>query len=166
METRIKGRVWLFGHDINTDLIIPSYAVYLSRTEQPRHCFASYRPGWIDEVEQGDILIAGRNFGVGGGRPIGDVLRQVGIGLVIAESFNGLGLRNSINAGLPCLPCRTVLEAFSEGQVADVDWATGRLDNRSTGQNITGQPLPSTLLDIVRGGGVEHMLREEGYLTT
>jgi 3-isopropylmalate/(R)-2-methylmalate dehydratase small subunit len=121
MEKVTTGKVWKFGHDINTDLVIPNFAVLMPRTEQPQYCFNANRPGWVNEVKPGDILIAGRNFGVGSARNIGDVFVQLGISVVIAESFNGLGLRNCVNLGIPCLPCEGVFELFEEGDVASVE---------------------------------------------
>ena len=158
------GKVWKFEDDINTDLVIPGFAVMWTLEEQLPHCFSANRPGWVDEVQQGDVLIAGRNFGVGSARPIGDVLRDNGISGVVADSFNGLGLRNCINAGLPSLPCPGILDAFDEGDVAEVDWTTGDVRNVTKGTALRGNPVPVPLQDIVKAGGVEAVLRNEGYL--
>ena len=159
-----KGKVWKFGDDINTDLVIPGFAVMWTLEEQLPHCFSANRPGWVDEVQPGDVLIAGRNFGVGSARPIGDVLRDNGISGVVADSFNGLGLRNCINAGLPSLPCAGILDAFDEGDIAEVDWTTGNVRNVTKGTSLQGTPVPEALQEIVKAGGVEAVLRNEGYL--
>jgi 3-isopropylmalate/(R)-2-methylmalate dehydratase small subunit len=160
----IQGRVWKFGHDINTDLVIPNFAILMPADEQTQHCFSANRPGWVDDVKEGDILLAGRNFGVGSGRAIGDVFVRLGITVVVAESFNGLGLRNCINAGLPSLPCQGILEAFDEGDIAEVDPINGVVRNLTKETTLEGQPLPTALQEIVSGGGVEKMLRAAGYL--
>ena len=162
----VTGRVWKFGDDINTDLIIPGFAILLPREDQPQHCFSANRPGWVDEVQEGDVLLAGRNFGVGSGRAIGDVFVQLGITCVVAESFNGLGLRNCINVGLPSLPCAGILDAFSEGDIAEVDWTSGAVRNVTHDRMLRGQALPSALQDIINAGGVEAMLRADGYLSS
>ena len=164
MTNTFKGKVWKFGDDINTDLVIPGFAVLMTLEEQLPYCFSANRPGWVDEVQRGDVLIAGRNFGVGSARPIGDVLRGLGISGVVADSFNGLGLRNCINAGLPPLPCPGVLGAFDEGDVAEVDWTTGAVHNVTKNTTLEGSPIPKALRDIVEHGGVEAVLRSEGYL--
>jgi 3-isopropylmalate/(R)-2-methylmalate dehydratase small subunit len=164
--SKFTGRVWKFGHDINTDLIIPGFAILLPVDEQPQHCFSANRPGWVDEVQTGDVLLAGRNFGVGSGRAIGDVFIRLGISCVVAESFNGLGLRNCINAGLPSLPCPGVLEAFDEGDIAEVDWSAGGVSNVTQGRSLQGEPLPAALQEIVMAGGVEAALRAEGFLAS
>jgi 3-isopropylmalate/(R)-2-methylmalate dehydratase small subunit len=158
------GRVWRFGDDINTDLVIPNFAVLMPLEDQLQHCFSANRPGWVAEVQPGDVLVAGRNFGVGSARNIGAVFHRLGVGGIVAESFNGLGLRNCINAGLPTLPCPGVLTVFEEGDKAEVEWMTGDVRNVTTGATAKGIPLPKPLQDIVIGGGVENLLRREGYL--
>jgi 3-isopropylmalate/(R)-2-methylmalate dehydratase small subunit len=160
----VVGRVWKFGDDINTDLVIPGFAIFMPADEQPRHCFSANRPGWVDEVAEGDVLLAGRNFGVGSGRPIGEVFVRLGIKAVVAESFNGLGLRNCVNVGLPSLPCPRILGSFDEGDIAEVDAVTGVVRNLTSGVSITGNPLPPAIQEIVEAGGVEARLRASGHL--
>ena len=164
MARTFSGKVWKFDHDINTDLIIPNFAVLMTLEDQLKHCFSANRPGWVDEVQPGDVLLAGRNFGVGSARNIGAVFHGLGIVGVVAESFNGLGLRNCINAGLPPLPCAGILDVFDEGDTAEVDWVAGTVRNVTTGTTVTGAPIPKALQDIVEAGGVEAVLRKEGYL--
>lgn len=164
MSNTFTGKVWKFGDDINTDLVIPNFAVLMTLEEQLPHCFSANRPGWVDEVNPGDVLVAGRNFGVGSARNIGAVFHALGISGVVAESFNGLGLRNCINAGLPSLPCPGVLDVFAEGDVAEVEWTTGEARNVTTGATTMGNPIPTQLQNIVIAGGVEKVLRSEGYL--
>jgi 3-isopropylmalate/(R)-2-methylmalate dehydratase small subunit len=164
MADELEGRVWIFGIDINTDLIIVAAVQFMTVPEMAPHCFSAIRPGWVDEVREGDILVAGRNFGVGSARAIGDVLMHLGIRCVIAESFNGLGMRNCINAALPVLPCPGITSIFEEGDIAQVAWATGEVRNATRGGSISGPPIPSMLQDIIRAGGVIKVLREEGYL--
>ena len=164
MANTFKGKVWKFGDDINTDLVIPNFAVLMTLEEQLPHCFSANRPGWVDDVQPGDVLVVGRNFGVGSARNIGAVFHALGISGVVAESFNGLGLRNCINAGLPSLPCPGVADVFAEGDTAEVDWTTGAVKNATTGTTAQGNPIPQALQDIVSAGGVENVLRREGYL--
>ena len=82
----------------------------------------------------------------------------------MAESFNGLGLRNCVNAGLPSLPCAGVIDLFDEGDIAEVDWVAGTVRNVTKGTQLEAEPLPQALQDIVKAGGVEAVLRREGYL--
>ncbi len=162
----LSGKVWKFGDDINTDLVIPNFAVLMTKEEQLEHVFSANRPGWKDEVQPGDVLLAGRNFGVGSARPIGDMFVGVGVSVVVAESFNGLGLRNCINVGLPSLPCPGILDAFEEGDVAEVEWKSGAVRNVTKGTSLQGNPIPEVLQRIVIAGGVEAVLRNEGYLVS
>ena len=163
-ESTFTGRVWKFGDDINTDLVIPSFAQYLRAEEMAPHCFSANRPGWVDELEPGDVIVAGRNFGVGSARAIGSVFVHLGIGGIVAESFNGLGLRNCVNVALPVLPCPGITEAFDEGDVAEVDWTSGAVHNLTRATSCSGRPLPPVLRDIIHAGGVEAVLHAEGFL--
>src|SRR4029079_16202538 len=79
MSNTVTGRVWKVGDDINTDLVIPNFAVLLPLEEQLQYCFSANRPGWVDEVKEGDILLGGRNLGVGSARDIGAVWKGLGI---------------------------------------------------------------------------------------
>ncbi len=164
MASTFRGKVWKFGHDINTDLVIPNFAVLMSVEEQLQHCFSANRPGWVDEVGSGDVLVVGRNFGVGSARNIGAVFKGLGIAGIVAESFNGLGLRNCINVGMPSLPCEGALDLFEEGDLAEVDWTTGSVRNATTDATLEGSPIPPQLQRLVAAGGVEDVLRAEGYL--
>jgi len=164
MASTFKGKVWKFGDNINTDLVIPNYAVMYKLEDQLEHTFNANRPGWVKEMEPGDVLIVGKNFGVGSARDIGAIFKALGISGVVAESFNGLGLRNIINAGLPPLPCPGVMDIFDEGDVAEVDWVSGEVKNVTKGTTLQGVPMPKDLRDIVVAGGVENVLRAEGYL--
>ena len=115
-------------------------------------------------MQPGDVLVVGRNFGVGSARNIGAVFHGLGIIGVVAESFNGLGLRNCINAGLPSLPCPGIIDAFDEGDEAEIEWTTGEVKNLTKGTSLQGNPIPKQLQEIVLGGGVEAVLRAQGFL--
>lgn len=158
-----SGHVWKFGDDINTDLIFPSSAFRLSLEEQVKCVFSANRPGWVDQVQHGDILVGGRNFGTGSGRPAAALLRELGISVLVADSINGLFFRNSINHALPAIQCPGVSEAFEEGDEAEVDLATGSVRNLRSGMSLPGRGLPRSLLAIVEAGGILEMLRAEGY---
>ena len=164
MANTFSGKVWKFGHDINTDLVIPNFAVLMSVEEQLQHCFSANRPGWVGEMGAGDVLVVGRNFGVGSARNIGAVFRGLGIVGIVAESFNGLGLRNCINVGMPSLPCEGALDLFEEGDMAEIDWRTGAVRNATSGATLQGAPIPPQLQQLVAAGGVEDVLRAQGYL--
>ncbi|MCC7045954.1 MAG: 3-isopropylmalate dehydratase [Alphaproteobacteria bacterium] len=159
-----KGRVWVFGDNINTDLILPSAAFRLPRDRQHRLAFEAVRPGWVDQVREGDVIVGGANFGMGSGRPVGAVFRACGIAAVVAESVNGLCLRNCINVGLPALSCRDVGPGFTDGETAEIDFRAGIVRNLSTGRSFASSGLAPELIQIIEAGGIAQSLVAEGLI--
>lgn len=158
------GRVWVFGDNVNTDLIMPNTAFRLPRAEQHKLAFEAVRPGWSALTRPGDIIVAGRNFGMGSGRPIDAILRACGIAGVIAESVNGLCLRTLVNGSIPAMDCAGVSRLFEEGDTCHADFATGAVENKTRAQRLTGRRLAPLLRDIVSAGGIVPMLVKEGYV--
>ena len=161
---KFEARVWKFPANINTDLILPSGSIYLSQAEQVRLIFKANRPGWVDEVKPGDIMIAGRNFGMGSSRPASRSLKNLGISCVIAESINGLFFRNCVNYGFPAMECAGVSALFAEGDVAQVDFASGVVRNATSGKTLNAKVLPSKLLDLLQAGGIYPLLELQGII--
>lgn len=161
---KFEARVWKFGDNINTDLILPIQAFYLTAQEQTRHVFSANRPGWVDEVRPGDILIGGRNFGLGSSRPAARSLRNLGLGCLVAQSINGLFFRNCINFAFPALECRGVFDAFDEGDVAEVDFDAATVKNVTRGAQHAAIALPLKLLDLLKAGGIYPLLEKEGAI--
>ncbi len=159
-----EGRVWIFGDDINTDLIFPNRAFRLPLEEQHRLVFSANRPGWVDAVEKGDIIVAGNNFGMGSGRPVGLLLSACGIDGVVALSVNGLCLRNCVTFGLPAISASGITELFEEGERARVDFAAGSIENLDRGTSIETRGLPPLFQEIVENGGTIPMLVQEGWI--
>jgi len=164
MALQTEGHAWVFGDDINTDLILPGAAFLLPVEEQVKYCFSANRPGWSDQVEPGDIIVAGVNFGVGSARPIGNVFSKLGIVGVIASSFNGLGLRNCVNYGIHVLTCPDSQSIVADSDRIAVDWKSGAIRNLASGSQIAGKPLPDSLLEIAERGGIIPILQSEGLL--
>jgi 3-isopropylmalate/(R)-2-methylmalate dehydratase small subunit len=161
----VKGRVWLFEEDnLNTDLMMPQVVFGKPIDEQVRHVFATYRPGWVDTVQAGDIMVCGRNFGTGSSRPASTLLKRMGIGAVVAETVNELFYRNSINCALPAMECAGICEFVREGDVVEVDVTNGSVNNVTQGKRLEGSKKPAFLQAIVRSGGIMERLRAEGYL--
>jgi 3-isopropylmalate/(R)-2-methylmalate dehydratase small subunit len=161
----VQGRVWMFAEDnINTDLMMPQSVFGKSIEEQLRHVFATYRPGWIDEVKPGDIIVGGRNFGTGSSRPGSLLLKRLGIAAVVAETINGLFYRNCINYALPALECAGVRGIAEEGDILRIDATSGNVENVGRGRQLDGAKMPEFLQAIVRAGGIMERLRAEGYL--
>jgi 3-isopropylmalate/(R)-2-methylmalate dehydratase small subunit len=160
----IKGRAWLFGEDnLNTDLMMPQTVFGKSLDEQVRQVFATYRPGWVDEVRTGDILVGGRNFGTGSSRPASLLLKRLGIAAVVAETLNGLFYRNSVNYALPAMECPGIRGLVGEGDVLRLEVATGLVENLTRNERCAGTKMPEFLQAIVRSGGIMERLRAEGY---
>jgi len=160
----MTGRVWTAGDDINTDLILPIDIILLPRDQRPRYMFRANRPGWSAQVTPGDIMIAGKNFGMGSGRAGAQVMKDLGIACLVAESINGLFFRNSVNFALPALEVPGVLAAFAEGDMAEVDFEAGSVRNVRTGVLMQGSPWPESMLEILRAGGLEEQLESKGML--
>ena len=158
------GRVWKFGDDINTDLMLPGPLLTASETEQARAVFSANRPGWIEQIAAGDIIIGGRNFGTGSSRPAARSLRNIGIGCLLAESINGLFFRNAVSFGFLALECPGVDAAFEEGQVAEISLADWQVQNRDTGATLPVSPVPERLLSLMTSGGIFPLLEAEGLI--
>lgn len=159
-----KGRVWIVGDNINTDLILPNKAFYLNHEEQAQFVFHANRPGWAQQVRKGDILIGGSNFGMGSSRAAARSLKNLGLACLVAESLNGLFLRNCVNFAFPALECPGVHAAFSEGQTAEVDFEAATVRNAANGTQLPGRPLPAPLMALVQAGGIYQLLEQEGLI--
>lgn len=164
MNTVVSGRVWVFGDSLNTDAMYPAHAMKMDIPEAAKHVFYQVRPGWTDEVRPGDIVIAGRNFGVGSSRPVATLFRHLGVAALIAAEFNSLFLRNAINAGLPALTVPQVTELFADGDTGTFDFRTGAYRNDTTGIEGTAPGLPDLVLEILASGGILARLADQGYL--
>jgi 3-isopropylmalate/(R)-2-methylmalate dehydratase small subunit len=161
---KFQARVWKFGDNINTDLILPIQAFYLKPEEQPRYVFSANRPGWVDLVKPGDILVGGKNFGMGSSRPAARSLKNLGIACLVAHSINGLFFRNSVNFAFPAMECPGVHEAFEEGDVAEVDFEAATVRNVTRDIRLEGRAMPPKLMDLVKAGGVYPLLEQEGLI--
>jgi 3-isopropylmalate/(R)-2-methylmalate dehydratase small subunit len=164
MNMKFEARVWKFPANINTDLILPSGSIYLSQAEQARLIFRANRPGWVDQVRPGDIMIADKNFGMGSSRPAARSLKNIGIGCLIAESINGLFFRNCVNYAFPAMQCPGVSALFAEGNIAQVDFASGTVRNATTNKTLNAKVLPAKLLDLLQAGGIYPLLELKGII--
>lgn len=160
----IRGRVWKFGDHIDTDLMMPQDTFRLPIEERARAVFRVNRPGWVDQVKQGDIIAAGKNFGMGSSRPAARTFKFLGIEAIIADSINGLFFRNCINYALPAFNLPGVLNYFQEGEFAEIDPHAGTIKNLNTGICFEAEVLPEMLMKIIEAGGMIELLQKEGYL--
>jgi 3-isopropylmalate/(R)-2-methylmalate dehydratase small subunit len=157
--TPVTGRVWKFGDNVNTDLMLPMHALFRPPSQQTRYVFEANRPGWVDEVREGDIILAGKNTGTGSGRPAARVLKDLGIAAIVCESFNTLFFRNCVNYALPTVRCDGVLGAFEEGEIASVDLESGMVENVTRNVALQGRAWAPELIEVVEAGGLINQLR-------
>jgi 3-isopropylmalate/(R)-2-methylmalate dehydratase small subunit len=160
----IEGRAWVFGDSVDTDNMYPGFAMKLPIEEAARHVFYALRPGWTDEVAEGDIVIAGTNFGIGSSRPVAQLFKQLGVAALVAEEFNSLFLRNSINFGMPAATIPGVTQLVNDGDMVRFDFRTATIE--SDGTALEGTPLPEFVLEIVEEGGLMAKLVADGYIRT
>lgn len=156
----ISGRVWRFGDDISTDLLSPG--AYATEPLEVRrlHTLESVNASFASNVQTGDVVVAGRNFGCGSSRETApEALKALGVGCVVAESFARLFLRNAVAIGLPVLTCVGAPHTFAEGDEVEVNLATGRVRNSASGADLAGDPLPEEMRRILTAGGILAMLR-------
>lgn len=165
VDAAVEGRTWVFPEaNLNTDLIMPAAAFRLPRDEQVKLVFSANRPGWVEKVAPGDILVAGRNFGTGSSRPGAELFRRLGIAGLVAESINDLFYRNSVNYALPALECAGIVRAVTEGDRVRLDIGSGTVTNLDTGVVLRCSPMPAMLREIIAAGGLFEKLRAEGYI--
>jgi 3-isopropylmalate/(R)-2-methylmalate dehydratase small subunit len=115
-------------------------------------------------VKPGDILLGGKNFGMGSSRPAARNLRNLGLACLIAHSINGLFYRNAVNFAFPAMECDGIEGLFEEGQTAEADFARGIITNLDTGRSLPARTIPPELLKIVDAGGIFPLLEREGYI--
>ncbi len=151
----IKGRVHKFGDDINTDDIIAAkYLVSTDAKELGRHCMESIRPDFSAKVAQGDIIVAGKNFGCGSSREHAPLaIKGCGVSAVIAKSFAAIFFRNAINIGLPFLELEDI-DKIADGDLLEIDLAGGIIKNLSKDKIYHTQAFPQFLQEIVSEGGL------------
>ncbi len=158
----IKGRAWVFGDHINTDLIIPGrYLDDYSPRNLAAHVMEDADPDFPKKVEGGDIVVAGRNFGCGSSREQAPLaLRYAGVSAVVAGSFARIFYRNAINVGLPVITCPGAASRIRNGEIVEVDMQRGVLllpDEAS----LVFSPLPGFLLQILNEGGLVPYTRKK-----
>ena len=166
MNDIIEGRAWVFGDSVDTDNMYPGFAMKLPVEEAAKHVFYDLRPGWTDEVAAGDIVIAGKNFGIGSSRPVAQLFKHLGVAALVADEFNSLFLRNSINFGLPALTIPGVTGAINDRDLVRLDVRTATIQRPSDRVQLSGAPLPEFVLEIIEQGGVLPKLLADGYIPT
>ncbi len=160
---KLRGKVWKFGKNIDTDAIIP--ARYLNTSdpqELAKHCMEDADPDFPSKVRAGDIIVADSNFGCGSSREHAPIaLKAAGVACVIAPSFARIFYRNAFNMGLPIFECNEAPELIEEGQEVEVDADSGEIVNLTTGKRMKAQPIPPFMQELIRDGGlISHIMKK------
>ena len=150
-----RGKVWKYGDDVNTDVIFPGKYTYTvtDRKEMAAHALEDLDPAFAKQVQPGDIIVAGRNFGCGSSREqAASCLKEAGVGAVLASSFARIFFRNAINEGLPLVECPAAIAAIEAGQEIAIDFERGEVEANGVTYRFPG--LPESVMGIVREGGL------------
>ena len=159
----IRGKVWKYGDNVDTDAIIPARYLNLSAAaELAAHCMEDIDARFVRDVVPGDIIVAGKNFGCGSSREHAPVaIKGSGVACVIAETFARIFFRNAINIGLPILECPEAVEASAAGQTLVIDLTSGTVRNETTGQEFQATAYPPFMLAIIEAGGLIDYTRQK-----
>lgn len=151
-----EGKVIKYGDNVDTDVIIPArYLNTIDKKELASHCMEDLDATFTSRVQDGDIMVAGYNFGCGSSREHAPIaIKEIGIALVIAKSFARIFYRNSINIGLPIIECPEAVDAISEGDKLKADMDAGVIYNLTTGEEYKAEPFPAFIQEIITTGGL------------
>lgn len=156
-----KGRVHKYGNNVDTDVIIPARHLNTQdHKELASHCMEDIDENFVNKVKEGDIMVAGDNFGCGSSREHAPIaIKASGISCVIATTFARIFYRNSINIGLPILECAEASEKIQEGDEVSIDFNTGVITNLTKNETYQALPFPEFIKDIMAKGGLMNSLK-------
>lgn len=155
-----NATAWVFGDDIDTDVLAP--APYLMRPveESALHCMEALDPDFALSVQPGDVFVAGDNLGIGSSRENAPQhLQHLGVSVLLARSYGRIFYRNALNLGLPALVCPTT-DRISQGDRLDIDPLSGDVRNLTTGERLHCEPLPAHLMAMLNAGGLIAHLKQ------
>jgi len=161
MKKVIKGRVWKFGDDVNTDVIFPGKYTYTvsDPAEMSKHALEDLDARFVKDVKADDIIVAGKNWGCGSSREQAvTCLKQSGLGAIIAKSFARIYYRNCLNAALPALTCTDAVDVIEDGETIEVDLQTGQI--RCKKGVFPFPPIPAEVMGIFEAGGLIQYTRQ------
>lgn len=157
----IKGRVWKYGDDVNTDVIFPGKYTYTisDPKEMAPHALEDLDPDFAEEVQSGDIIVAGKNWGQGSSREQAVVcLTEAGVSAIVAKSFARIYGRNCINNALPAIVCPDAADAVEDGETIEIDIQAGEIHCRAG--TFEFPPFPENVLTIMQAGGLMNYTRK------
>ena len=158
---KFTGNAIKYGDNVDTDVIIPArYLNTIDKKELASHCMEDLDKTFITRVKEGDIMVAGNNFGCGSSREHAPIaIKESGISLVIANSFARIFYRNSINIGLAILECPEAVAGINEGDEVEADLDNGVIYNRTTGAEFKTKPFPEFVQKIITAGGLVESIK-------
>lgn len=153
---KAEGRVFKFGSNVDTDVIIPArYLNVPDREELAKHCMEDIDREFVNKVNKGDIIVADKNFGCGSSREHAPIaIKAAGVSCVIAETFARIFYRNAINIGLPIIECSEAAKGIADGDEVEVDFDSGKIYNKTKGEEYQGQAFPEFMQKIISSGGL------------
>lgn len=164
MSEQFQGKVWRYGDNIDTDVIIPArYLNSFDPKELASHCMVDIDESFAQNVVAGDIMVGGKNFGCGSSREHAPIaIKASGVPVVIASSFARIFYRNSINTGLPLLEIGDDVEKIHANDELRVNIATGTIENLTTGDVFHAVALPGFVQEIAKAGGLINYIKKKG----
>ena len=160
MDKIIRGRVWKFGDNIDTDGLAPAEALHLPWGERKQKILPT-RPGFVDDVQPGDIIVAGRNWGCGSSREqAAENMKNLGLAAIAAESFGRIFFRNAVAIALPAAACPGIASSFEEGERMELDLQAAKVRNLTRNIELDCVPYTRDMLEILAKGGMLNLLGE------
>lgn len=160
---KVTGKVFKYGDNVDTDVIIP--ARYLNTSvhkELAAHCMEDIDKDFVNKVEEGDFIVANKNFGCGSSREHAPIaIKAAGVSCVIASTFARIFYRNAINIGLPILECDEAVMAIDNGDKLEVDFSTGVIKNLTKNEEYKGEPFPKFMQNIIDNDGLIGYIRNK-----
>jgi 3-isopropylmalate/(R)-2-methylmalate dehydratase small subunit len=159
----LRGKVWKYGENIDTDAIIPARYLNISAPEElARHCLEGIDPRFALKVEPGDILVARANFGCGSSREHAPLaIKAAGVSCVIASSFAHIFYRNAINVGLPVIECPEAVHHVEKGDILQIELSKGTIYNVSKNHLYQAMPYPKFIMEIIEAGGLIDWIKQK-----
>ena len=162
----IKGKIWKFGDNVDTDAIIP--ARYLNTSdpaELSKHCMEDADPSFPSRLKKGDIIVAGTNFGCGSSREHAPIaIKAAGVACVIAKSFARIFYRNAFNMGLPILECPEAFDGLNEEDEIPGALVNGGITISKNGKKLKAQPVPDFMQSLLNAGGLMNYVKKKAGL--
>lgn len=159
---KAEGKVFRYGDNVDTDVIIPArYLNTSDKKELASHCMEDIDGDFVKNVQRGDIIVAGKNFGCGSSREHAPIaIKESGVSCVIATTFARIFYRNSINIGLPILECPEASQEIKSGDKVSVDFTTGEITDETTGKTYKAEPFPPFMQSLIEAGGLIPYIKE------